>query len=79
MLKDLNKKNYWKTGMTRDDIKKILGPPDRVCFRNEMSSPSHDVEEYWYYDILSSCDLCAYFVVGFDDKGLYRRHNTIGQ
>ena len=79
MVKNLSENHYLKTGMTRDAVEKILGPPDRVYFRNEMSNPSPDIEEYWYYDLRSSCYLCSRFMVGFDDKGLYRQHDTLGQ
>jgi len=74
MLKDLSKNNHLKTLMTKDDVEKLLGTPNRVYFRAEVHRPTPGIEEFWYYDIWCSCDFCAQFVVGFDDKGFYRHH-----
>ena len=80
MLKDLVK-NYLKTTMTKNDVEKLLGLPDKVSPRDGIwyPPPPHNTEERWYYVIEAECTWCAHFYVYFDDRGFYCYHYIKGQ
>ena len=79
MLKSLDKSGILNTAMTKDDVAKILGSPSRVYSKDEMHRPSPGADEFWYYDIGCQCTYCSQFLVVFDDRGFYLRHQINGQ
>jgi len=72
MLRDLTG-NHLATTMTRDDVKRILGEPDRIVAKKELPRLKNNVEEYWQYDMEldDECFDCHVFRVGFDEHGNY--------
>ena len=85
MLDDLTK-NRLKATMTKDDIEKLLGPPDEVVAKDNEGHKKHvcpqhnsTVDEYWLYEIWGACTFCAHFYIGFDDNGFYCHHYVRGQ
>ena len=76
MIKDLVR-NHLKKGMTKDEVKKLLGQPDYGTDTPE-SLKNYDIEVFWDYHIDPMTDecffaTCGHLMVGFDNKGYYRR------
>lgn len=72
MLNDLQK-NHLRLGMKKDDVEFILGKPDRILAKHEVSGGGKDILLYWHYQL--PVDNGSYdstvFCVGFNN------HNSI--